>query len=145
MNERESVLAQYGIDAVNKALLKLGCPTISADSDICMAPPVIGDIPNAIVRKPRVAPFRIVFGRELNIWIGPYSEVVTVAVTENTRGLMEETITRVLMSEVLCSFTKRSVKLIIQIPDQEPWTKLRVHGMGLQPSLEPRYEPYARG
>ena len=108
-----------------------------------MAEPVVGDIPNAVVDRPGIAPLRIVFGRDLNIWVGPYSEVVTVAASEDTRGLMEEMITKVLMSEVVCNYRRRSVELVLRLPDHEPWMRLRVRGADLQPLLEPRYQPYA--
>lgn len=143
MNERERALAALGVDALNASLAGLGYPVITSSSDVRMAEPVVGDIPNAVVDRPGIAPLRIVFGRDLNIWVGPYSEVVTVAASEDTRGLMEEMITKVLMSEVVCNYRRRSVELVLRLPDHEPWMRLRVRGADLQPLLEPRYQPYA--
>jgi len=144
MDERERALAAMGVDALNASLAGLGYPLIVSSSDVRMAEPVVGDIPNAVVERPGVAPLRIVFGRDLNIWVGPYSEVVTVPVSEETRGLMEEVITKVLMSEIVCSYRRRSVELVLRLPDHEPWMRLRVRGSDLQRLLEPRYQPYAR-
>lgn len=143
MNERERALSSMGVDALNASLAGLGYPVIVSSSDVRMAQPVVGDIPNAVVERPGVAPLRVVFGRDLNIWVGPYSEVVTVPASEETRGLMEEMITKVLMSEIVCTYRRRSVELVLRLPDHEPWMRLRVRGSDLQRSLEPRYQPYA--
>ena len=143
MNEQERALAAMGVDALNASLSGLGYPVIVASSDVRMAEPVMGDIPNAVVDRPGVAPLRIVFGRDLNIWVGPYSEVVTVPASEETRGLMVERLSKVLMSEVVCNYRGRSVELLLRLPDHEPWLRLRVRGSDLQRLLEPRYQPYA--
>lgn len=142
MNDQERVLAELGIEALNASLAGLGYPPVGTNPDVRMAQPAVGDIPNAVVDKPGVAPLRLVFGRELDIWVGPYSEVVCVPVGEETRGRIEELITRVLKSEVVCQYARKSVELILRIPDRDPWLRLRVHGAGRGPTLEPHYEPY---
>lgn len=138
MSEWERALAALGVSALNASLGGLGYPMVPSSSDVRMADPVVGDIPNAVIEKPGVAPFRMLFGQDLNIWIGPYSEVVTIAASAERRGLMEEMITKVLTSEVICNIRRRSVELILQLPGHEPWTRLRVHGAHRQPTLKPR-------
>lgn len=116
MNEQERVSAARGIDACNASLAGLGYPPIGANPDVRMADPVVGDIPSAVVDRPGVAPLRLVFGRDLDIWVGPYSEVVSIPAGEDSRERMEELITRVLKSEVLCRPRRKSVELILQSP-----------------------------
>lgn len=143
MNDRERALAELGIGALNASLAGLGYAPIGASSDVRMADPVVGEIPNAVVERPGVAPLRLVFGRDLDIWVGPYSEVVEAPVGEKTRARVEALITRVLRSEVHCRYRKKSVELMLRIPDEDPWLRLKVRGVGQQTTLEPRYEPYA--
>lgn len=143
MNDRERVLVELGIGALNASLTALGYPPVGASRDVRMADPVVGDIPNAVVDKPGAAPLRFLFGRDLDIWVGPYSEVVQVPVNEKTTGRIEDLITRVLRSEVICRHGRTSLELILRIPDEDPWLRLRVRGTERAQTLEPRYEPYA--
>lgn len=144
MNDRERASADLGIAALNASLAGLGHKPLGLNPHVRMVGPVVGEIPNAMVDQPGVAPLRFVFGLDLDIWIGPYSEVVTSPVNAETRDRVEESITLVLTSEVLCQVGRRSVALTLRIPDQEPWLRLTVRGADQQPSLEPRYQPYAR-
>jgi hypothetical protein len=142
VNEEERVSAAHGIAALNASLAVLGRPPIGANPEVRIAAPIIGDVPNAVVEKPGVAPLRLVFGRNLDIWVGPYSEVVTITSDEESRELMETLITRVLKSEVLCLHRRKSVELILRMPEQDPWLRLVVRGAPEAPTLEPHYEPY---
>ncbi|MDQ1294260.1 MAG: hypothetical protein QG608_2143 [Actinomycetota bacterium] len=87
---------------------------------------------------------RLVFGRDLDMWVGPYSEVVIAPVCEGTRGHIEDLITRILRSEVECRYRRKSIELILRIPNQDPWLRLKVLGADRKTILEPRYAPYAR-
>ena len=144
MNDHERVLAQLGIEALNASLAGLGYPPVGANHEVRMADPVVGDIPNAVVEKPGVAPIRLMFGRDLDIWIGPYSEVVGAPVGEETRDRIEDLITRVLRSEVLCRYGRRSVELTLRMPGQDPWIRLKVRGGDQKPTLSAQYVPYAQ-
>ena len=77
MNEQERARAAMGVDVLNASLAGLGYPAIVASSDVRMAEPIVGDIPNAVVDSPGVAPLRIVFGRDLSIWVGESSRRLT--------------------------------------------------------------------
>lgn len=145
MNDQELAFARLGLEALNSSLAELGYLPIGQNPDVRLADPIVGDITNAVVEKPGVAPFRFVFGRDLDIWIGPYSEVVGAPAREDTIGRIEGLITRVLMSEVLCQYRRKSVELVLRLPGQDPWLRLRVRGGRQEPSLAPLYEPYARG
>jgi hypothetical protein len=144
INDQEREVARLGIEALNASLIKLRHAPVGENPDVRMVDPVIGGIPNAIVEKPGVAPLRLVFGRDLDIWVGPYSEVVVAPVREETAGHIEGLITRVLMSEVVCRYRRKSIKLILRMPDQDPWLRLRVRGADRESTLELRYAPYAR-
>ncbi|MEO3939434.1 hypothetical protein V3N99_22230 (plasmid) [Dermatophilaceae bacterium Soc4.6] len=144
MTDHELALAELGIEALNASLAGLGYPPVGVSPDVRMADPIVGEIPNAVVERLGVAPLRLVFGRDLDIWVGPYSEVVGAPVSEETRVRVEGLITRVLRSEVLCQYGRKSVELMLRLPDQDPWLRLKVRGAGREPMLESRYEPYAR-
>lgn len=144
INDQERDATRLGIEALNASLAKLGYPPVGENPDVRMVDPVIGDIPNAVIEKPSVAPVRLVFGRDLDIWVGPYSEVVVAPVREATKGHIEDLITRVLKSEVVCQYRRKSIELILRMPGQGPWLRLRVRGADREPTLKPRYEPYAR-
>jgi hypothetical protein len=45
---------------------------------------------------------------------------------------------------VECRYRRKSIELILRIPDQDPWLRLKVRGADLKSTLEPRYAPYAR-
>ena len=143
MNDRERFLAELGIEALNASLAMLGHQPIEENPNVHMVDPVVGEIPNVVVEKPGVAPLRFLFGRDLDIWVGPYSEVVAAPVREETMVRIQDLITRVLTSEVLCRYRRKSVELVLRMPDQNPWLRLKIRGADLKPTLQPRYEPYA--
>ncbi len=144
MNDQEREAARLGIEALDGALVALGYPPIGENPHVRMTAPVIGDIPNAIVEKPGTAPLRFVFGRDLDVWVGPFSEVVSAELLGASRDHVQHRIAQVLRSEVTCRVGRRWVKLVLQIPDQKPWLRLRVCG-GASSALgmQPRYAPYA--
>ncbi|GEN78512.1 hypothetical protein AFE02nite_02460 [Actinotalea fermentans] len=144
MNDQEQQrAARLGIEALNASLVRLGYPPVGKNADVRMVDPFLGVIPNAVIERPGVAPLRLLFGLELDIWVGPFSEVVAVPAREECRRDMENEITRILKSEVECRYRKRWVELILRIPDQNPWLRLRIVGTGRSSVLEPRYAPYA--
>jgi hypothetical protein len=144
MNDREREAARLGIAALNGSLIELGFASVGDSSDVRLADPVILDIPNAVVEKPGCAPLRLIFGPDLDLWVGPYSEVILAPVQEHALSDLQDLITSILRSEVTCYYRKRSVKLTLRIPGQDPWRRLTVYGAGPESPLRPRYEPYAR-
>jgi hypothetical protein len=84
------------------------------------------------------------FRPDLDIWVGPYSEVILAPVQEETLSDIQDLITMVLRSEVACQYRKWSVKLTLRIPGQDPWRRLTVYGAGRESTLEAWYAPYAR-
>ena len=144
MNDREREAARLGIAALNGSLVELGYAPVEDSPDVRMADPVILDIPNAVVEKAGCAPLRLVFGPDLDLWVGPYSEVILEPVQEDTLSEIQDLITRVLKSEVSCDYRKRSVKLGLRIPGQDPWRRLTVYGGHEEARLAARYVPYAR-
>ena len=143
MNATERYLAELGIQALNGSLVRLGYPPVGESLDVRMADPVVGDIPNAIVEKPGVAPFRFVFGRDLDMWIGPFSELLLLPVSEQAMGEIEEQLTQALRSEVHCHYGRTMAKVTLQLPGQVPWFTLRSWARGRVRALGPRYAPYA--
>jgi hypothetical protein len=144
MNDREREAARLGMVALDASLVELGYPPVGDSPDVRMADPVILDIPNAVIEKPGCAPLRLIFGPDLDLWVGPYSEVILEPVQEETLSDIQDVITQVLRSEVTCHYRKRSVKLVLRIPGQDPWRRLTVYGAHEEARLAARYEPYAR-
>jgi len=143
MNEQERSAARLGIEALNAALVALGYLPMGSNSHVRLADPVVGDIPNAVVEKPGAPPWRLVFGRDLDIWVGPYSGIVEAPLLEDARKDIEELIIRILRSEVICRYGRRSIELTFRLHDQVPWLRLKVRGAGRSSPLEPRYSAFA--
>jgi hypothetical protein len=143
MSDRERKAARLGMEALDGALVDLGYLPVGENPDVRMADPVVGDLPNAVLEKPGSAPLRFVFGRDLDVWVGPFSEVVSAEVLEETMGRVRGLITHVLRSEVTCRDQRRSVQLVLRVPGQEPWLRLKVRGATASATLPPRYAPYA--
>lgn len=143
MNDQEREAARLGIEALDRALADLGRPPVGDNPDLHMAPPVVGDIPTAVMDKPGGAPLRFVFGRVLDIWVGPFSEVASAEVLPETRDRVRDLIAQVLRSEVMCRGGRRSVEIVLRHPGQEPWLRLKVRGARAAAPLQPFYSPYA--
>ena len=144
MNHREQESARIGLEALNASLVTLGLAPVGENPDVRMVEPAVGAIPNAVVDKAGVAPWRFVFGRDLDIWVGPYSGAAGARLVEETRGEVEDLITRVLRSDVTFRRGRRSVELRFRIPNEEPWLRLKVRGADPSSSLERSYEAYGR-
>lgn len=144
MNEEERETARLGAEALDEALIALGEHPVGDNPDFHAAAPVIGDIPNAVLEKHGAAPLRFIFGSVLDVWVGPFSEVLTLKVSEGTREVMRRGIEDVLCSAFTCRPGKRSVEIALQLPDTRPWLRLKVRASGLSYALEPFYAPYCQ-
>lgn len=143
-NEQEREAARLGMHALDEALISLGLRPVPDNPDFRVTDPVVGDVPTTILHKPGVAPFRFVFGRELDVWIGPFSEVVTAPVSGSGTAEVQQRIERVLKSSVACRPGRRSMEITLQLPGDPPWLRLKVLAKGVASTLEPSYESYAR-
>jgi hypothetical protein len=144
MNNQERELTRVGIEALNAALAGLGYPPVGENPEVRFGDSGGPRLPVVVVDKPGVAPLSFMFGYELDVRVGPYSGVIEVPLGAETRALVEDVITRVLRSEVLCRDRWKSIELMLRIPGQDPWDTLRVFPHAREWRLEPRYEPYAR-
>src|SRR5690242_18320847 len=98
MTDWEREAARLGTQALDRALIALGQRPTAENPDFRVADPIVGDLPNTVLDKPGVASLRFIFGRELDIWVGPYSEVVTAEPSEATQNDLQRPIERVLRS-----------------------------------------------
>jgi hypothetical protein len=92
INDQEREAARLGLQALDRALMALGRRPVDQNPDFRLAEPVVGDLPNAVLEKRGAAPLRFVFGSDLDVWVGPFSEVVTLKVSEATKDLIQQRI-----------------------------------------------------
>lgn len=142
MNDQEREAAHLAMEALDHALLALGREPVAVNPDFRMATPVVGDLPNAVLEKSGVAPLRFIFGLDLDVWVGPFSEIVTSKVSEVTKTQVQHKIEDLLRSSVALQQTKRSVEITLRLPGMDPWLRLKVRALGLTSILEPTYDPY---
>jgi hypothetical protein len=134
MSDQEREAARLGMRVLDNALIALGHRPALENPDFRAAEPVVGDLPNIVLEKAGVAPLRFIFGQQLDVWVGPFSEIVTVDISHATKDDAQAT----------CRIGKRSVEIALQLPGNEPWLRLKVvGGSGAALTLEPTYAPYA--
>ena len=131
------------MEALDGALVDLGYPPLGENRHVRMGDPLHGVLPTAAVEKPGCAPLKFVFGPYLDLWVGPFSEVLNEELTEATKDDAKYWITQVLRSEVTWRARWMSVELVLRVPGSEPWRRLRTFGAGRDPDLQPSYAPYA--
>ena len=144
MSDREREAARIGMQVLNDALTALGYKPAPENTDFRIAEPVVGDIPNTILDKPGVAPLRFVFGLELDVWVGPFSEVLTLDVSDAAKDEAQRRIEKLLRSSVECRMGRWFMNITLRLPREEPWLRLKVGASGYPATLEPVYAPYAR-
>jgi hypothetical protein len=142
MNDQEREAARLGMSALDAALVALDQRPVAQNPDFRFAEPVIGDIPHIVLEKAGVAPVQFIFGRDLDIWVGPFSEVVLVTVTLASLDLIQQRLQQILQSSVAYETRKRSMVLTLQLADAKPWLRLTSYGRPDSPSLEPYYGSY---
>jgi hypothetical protein len=144
MSDQEREAARLGMRVLDNALIALGHRPALENPDFRAAEPVVGDLPNIVLEKAGVAPLRFIFGQQLDVWVGPFSEIVTVDISHATKDDAQWRIERLLRSSATCRIGKRSVEIALQLPGNEPWLRLKVvGGSGAALTLEPTYAPYA--
>lgn len=142
INDQEREAARLGMQALDQALISLGHRPVLENRDFRVADAVVGDLPTTVLEKPGVAPFRFIFGPDLDVWVGPFSEVVTARVSDASKNDAQRRIEELLQSSVTCRPGKRSMEITLQRPGHEPWLRLKVRASGLASTLEPMYLPY---
>lgn len=143
LSDKEKEAARLGMEALDGALVDFGYPPVGENPHVRMGYLDDLGITTAVVEKPGCAPLKFVFGPYLDLWIGPFSEVVTCKLTEATRDQVQCLIAQVLRSEVTWRARWMSVELVLRVPGSEPWRRLISHGGSPDPGLQPSYAPYA--
>lgn len=142
MNDEEREAGRLGMQILDQALVSLGQKPALANPDFRVTEPVVGDIPTTVLEKPGAAPFRFVFGRDLDVWVGPFSEVILAPVRTATEKETQQRIELLLQSSVTCRPGKRSIEIAFQRPGRVPWLRLKVRAAGVVAKLEATYSPY---
>jgi hypothetical protein len=142
INDQEREAARLGMRLLDQALISLGCRPVSENPDFRSTDPVVGDLPTAVLDKPGVAPFRFIFGRDLDVWVGTFSEVVIAPVSDARTPDARYRIEELLRSSVICRPGKRLMEISLQRPGDKPWLRLSVRASGSVSALEPVYAPY---
>jgi|tagenome__1003787_1003787.scaffolds.fasta_scaffold20971927_4 hypothetical protein len=142
MSDQEREATRLGMHILDRALIALGHKPALENPDFRAAEPVVGDLPNIVLEKAGVAPLRFIFGPQLDVWVGPFSEVVTVDISDATKDDAQWRIERLLRSSVTCRIRKRSIEIKLELPGDEPWLRLNVRATGLASTLERHYAAY---
>jgi hypothetical protein len=150
LSDRERQAARLGEEALDRALVALGHRPALDNPDFRLAEPIALDIPNAVLEKPGAAPLRFVFGPTLDIWVGPFSEVILVDVAAEDDAQRTEVIEdaqrvieKLLRSSITCRAGRwLTAEITLQLPGDEPWRRLKVRAKGAELALEPCYAPY---
>ena len=143
LSDREREAASLGMQILDQALISLGQHPLGENPDFRITDEFVrGDTPNAVLERPGVAPFRFLFGAEIEVWVGPFAEVVIVPIAETPENA-QDAIKNLLRSSVTCRRRKLWLEIALQRPGEEPWSRLKVLGAGSESELEPIYAPYA--
>lgn len=141
-DEQKEALARLGMEALDGALVDLGCPPVRENPHVRTGHTEDLGLATAVIEKPGCAPLKFQFGPDLDVWVGPYSEVLMCELTEATRDQVRSLMARVLRSEVTSRARWMSVEIVLRVPGSEPWRRLRVFGAGRDLDLHPSYAPY---
>jgi hypothetical protein len=142
VNDEEREAARLGMQILDQALVSLGQKPALESPDFRVTEPVVGDIPTTVLERRGVAPFRFVFGRDLDVWVGPFSEVILAPVRAAAEKEIQQRIEVLLQSSVTCRPGKRSMEIALQRPGSVPWLRLKVRASGVATKLEATYSPY---
>jgi hypothetical protein len=142
-NDHEQEAARLGMQALDGALVALGQRPVSQNPDFRLSSPVVGELPNVVLEKHGAAPLRFVLGPDLDVWVGPFSEVVLAAVSESSLHLIQQRIEDLLRSSVVCESRKGMMVIKLQIANAKPWLRLKVRASGTSSTLNPFYPAYA--
>lgn len=143
ISDHEREAARVGMRALDQALVALGRPSVSQNPDFNFAEPVVGHLPNIVLEKRGVAPLRFVFGFDLDVWVGPFSEVILLTASEASFDLIQQRVAELLSSSIFCQAGRGSMVITLQLPGDEPWLRLKVRASGLSSELDSAYAPYA--
>lgn len=129
-------------EVVDEALVSLGLPPVRANPYVTFDEPLVADLPTLAFDKPGAAPLRFVLGGDLDLWVGPFSEVVVLpAPVEAQRRALLDVVVRVLRSEVECRRGLLWTSLTLRLPGEEPWCRTRYLGCDFGPAF--RHRPFA--
>ena len=142
MSGTERAAARIAIDVLNAVLAEHGQPTLEQNPHFRSADPIMGVLPNFVLDKDGVAPLRFVFGQTLDIWVGPYSEVVVAEIVPDRIGALRDVVARVLHSHVAVMPGRYWTTLELSESGMDPWRTLRVRHGGRRPSLNRQYLPF---
>jgi hypothetical protein len=77
------------------------------------------------LEKSGVAPFSFVFGPAIDVWVGPFSEVVLQDVSKKTVDHLREALGQVFRSAVSVRSERWSTTIAFRLPGAEPWLRPR--------------------
>lgn len=140
LSEREA--ARRGQVALDAALVALGCLPLDENSDFQVADSAVGELLTLALEKQGVAPLRFVFGADLEVWVGPFSDVITVAVADMSAEQLRAQMMLVLRSSVDVHRARRSTQIMLSVQDEVPWLRLKVRAFGQSKPLEGKFDAY---
>lgn len=132
-------------EALDTALRRAGLPVIECNADFVVDESGAGFYPALLLVKSGVAPLRLVMGPVLDVWIGPYSEVVSVDTATCERDEMIELLERLLRSKFTITSGRWAVKITAQLSGSQPWLALRIWGRGGVHVPSQAFLPYVSG
>lgn len=142
MDSSDREVTRIARRALDDALVSLGRRPVSENPDFWPGEPVPGDFPTVVLEAPGVAPFQFVLGPDVDVWVGPFSEVVLVEASAETEATIRSRLRDVLLSTVTSRRRRWSTEIVLRVPGAEPWMRLRSYGRFTAAPLEPAYRPY---
>ncbi|WP_240643939.1 TfoX/Sxy family protein [Antribacter gilvus] len=145
MTPEEREATRLGAEALDRALVALGRRPAAENPDFRAGEPLAGIFPTLLLEKPGVAPLTLVLAPYLDVWVGPFSEVVLIVIEESSPGEVQGLLEKVLRSAVTCRKGRWATTVTLQIPGEEPWIRLKDLGTRGKASLEGDFLPYVDG
>ena len=143
INDLEREAERLGRQALDGALIALGRQPLDRNPDFLDGDPVTGDIPNVVLHVPGIAPLRFIFGPDLDVWVGPFSELVTIEMSQEKLAFAQQRLEWVLQSAVTYESGRFWKKVSLNRAGAKPWLRLKVRAAGSNARLQPSYAPYS--
>lgn len=143
MDDAEGALVFRGVAIVDRALVSIGGEPLAENPDLELTRSDYGGRPAVVLTRTDVAPFVFMLGHDLDVWIGPFSEVLLLSLADTTASASAALVVKTLRSHVAYERRRRNALLTCHLPGESPWLRLRVRPRGRSADLAASYEPYA--
>jgi hypothetical protein len=143
VSAHEQAGIELGLGLLDRELGTLGMPPLRQNPDFAEREPFLGVFPVFEVVRPGAAPFRFVFSSGVDLWVGPFSEILEIEAEAENAELIATSVQRALRSVVEVSRVRKTVVITLSLPGSaNPWLTVKVRGSDYEGPFV-RYEPLA--